>query len=239
MNSPMTDAPLEDEDKRRKRPLWKPLAAAGIGAAVLIGTGFGVFASLQATANNTTAQQVQTGVLSLALTDRGAGFTQPINNLAPTDTIHRFVNLANNGTVDARGVGVSVAADKPTSPLVVDGSSTRALRVTISSCDGDGWQVGGQPTAPATGAGTCATTPTTLLDAAPLSALLTGEQYTALSTATRAAGSTLSLRITLTLPDQTETTVNGRLPSTTIQQQNVALTWTFQQGQRAGIEVNS
>lgn len=234
-----TDATAaEQEQDRRKRPVWKPLAAAGIGGAVLIATGFGVFASLQATANNTTAQTVETGVLSLALTDNGAGFTQPVANLAPTDTVHRFVNLANNGSIDARGLGLNVRADKPTSPLVVDGATTRALRVTVTQCS-TGWVAGGTPTAPAAGEGTCSGTQTVLLPASPLNALLTGESFTSISDAVRAAGTTASLRLTLALPDQTETTVNGQLPATTIQRQNVALTWTFQQGQRAGTTVNS
>jgi hypothetical protein len=232
-----TPAATEEQD-RRKRPIWKPLAAAGIAGAVLVATGFGVFASLQATANNTTAQRVDTGVLSLALTDNGAGFTQPIANLAPTDTVHRFVALANNGTVDARGLGLNVKADKPGSPLVVDGATTRALRVSVDACS-TGWVAGGTHTAPATGGGTCPNgAVTNLLQPTPLSALQT-ETFRTLSEDVRAAKTTLSLRLTLTLPDQTETTVNGQLPTTSIQRQNVALTWTFQQGQRAGIEVNS
>ena len=231
--------PATDEQDRRKRPVWKPLAAAGIGGAVLIATGFGVFASLQATANNTTAQTVETGVLSLKLTDNGAGFTQPVANLAPTDTVHRFVNLANNGTIDAAGLGFNVKADKPTSPLVVDGTTppTRALRVSVNQCS-TGWVAGGTPTAPAAGEGTCTGTVTQLLAPTALSAL-TGDSFTKISDTVRAAGSVTSLRLTLNLPDQTETTVNGQLPATSIQKQAVALTWTFQQGQRAGTTVNS
>jgi hypothetical protein len=233
-----TPAATEEQD-RRKRPIWKPLAAAGIAGAVLVATGFGVFASLQATANNTTAQRVDTGVLSLALTDNGAGFTQPVANLAPEDTVHRFVALANNGTVDARGLGLNVKANPATSPLVVDGATTRALRVSVQSCS-TGWVAGGTVTAPAAGGGTCPNngTVTTLLEPTVLSALQT-ETFRTLSSDVRTAGTTLSLRLTLNLPDQTETTVNGQIPTTSIQRQNVALTWTFQQGQRAGIEVNS
>jgi hypothetical protein len=237
----VVDTTPEAEDKRRKRPIWKPLAAAGIGAAVLVGTGFGVFASLQATANNTTAQQVQTGVLSLNLGDNGAGFTQPIRNLAPTDVIHRFVNLRNSGTVEARGLGVAVGADNPSSPLIADAGSRLGLRVTITSCS-TAWAATGTAASPAPGGGTCTNggTPTELLSQRPLAELLkTDGTFVPISTATRAANEVLSLRITLSLPDQTETTVNGTLPPNSIQNAAVALTWTFQQGQRAGIEVNS
>lgn len=229
------------QSERRKRPLWKPLAAAGIGGAVLIATGFGVFATLQATANNTTAQKVETGVLSLNLTDNGAGFTQPVLNLAPTDSVFRFVNLTNNGTVDAKGLGLNVKADLPASPLVVDGtgtSTTKALRASVDLCS-TGWVAGGTPTAPASGSGTCTGTVTNVLPATALSALQTGATYTQLNDVVRAAGTVASLRLNLTLPDQTETTINGVLPTTSIQKQTVSLTWTFQQGQRAGITTNN
>jgi hypothetical protein len=232
-----TPAAAEEQD-RRKRPIWKPLAAAGIGGAVLIATGFGVFASLQATANNTTAQSVQTGVLSLSLSNNGAGFAQTVGNLAPTDTVHRFVNLTNNGSIDAAGLGFNVQADKPNSPLVVDGATSKALRVSVTQCS-TSWVAGGSPTAPAAGEGTCNGEVTQLLAPTVLSAVQTGDTFTKLSDAVRAADSVASLRLTLTLPDQNETTVNGALPANSIQSQSVALTWTFQQGQRAGTTVNS
>ena len=73
-----------DADGRR-RTAWRPLAVAVTGGALLMTAGFGVWASLDATAFNTTPQDVSSGTLSLSLDDNGAGFTSAITNIAPGD----------------------------------------------------------------------------------------------------------------------------------------------------------
>lgn len=229
-----TPAASADTDDRRKRPVWKPLAAAGIGGAVLIATGFGVFASLSATANNTTAQQVDSGVLSLTLANNGTGFTQIVDKLAPLDTVNRFVTLTNNGSLAGKDLGLRLTATGSSS-LITDGTSTRALTVTIDSCP-TAW------TAITTGNGTC-TTPTTVLSTRALSGLTGATPISLASDTIAALNGQRHLRITLTLPDQTETIANGATPAPnaagTIQNQNASLTWTFNENQRTATTTTS
>jgi hypothetical protein len=54
-----------------------------------------------------------------------------------------------------------------------------------------------------------------------------------------AKGTVLHLQISLTLPNQTETTVNGNLPANTIQGLSAALTWTFNEAQRTATTTHS
>jgi hypothetical protein len=54
-----------------------------------------------------------------------------------------------------------------------------------------------------------------------------------------AAGSTVKLQLALSLPDQTETTVNGVRPAGSIQGLSAALTWTFSETQRLATTTGS
>lgn len=54
------------------------------------------------------------------------------------------------------------------------------------------------------------------------------------------AGAVQNLQVSLTLPDQTETTVNGRVPAAnTVQGLSTAITWTFSESQRTGATTSS
>lgn len=92
-------------------------------------------ATLNATTANVTPEQVTTGTLKLSMDDTGAGFGQPIANLAPGDVVNRYVSLTNGGTLDAQALTLQVAATGA-SELVTDGSSTKALRVSVAQCVG-------------------------------------------------------------------------------------------------------
>lgn len=201
------------------------LVAAGTLAAtgLLLTTG-GVYAALNATAFNTTAQASDSGTLRLTMTNNGVGFSTAVSNLAPGDVVNRYVNLLNGGTLDAAGLTLGVT-DTVNSKLTTD--VTNGLRVTVSSC----------PTAWTPGSGTCATTPTTLVTNVPLATLKTTPSTLAATPV--AAGASTFLRVAVTLPDQTETTVNGALPTGTIQGLNAALTWTFTETQRAATTTTS
>jgi len=98
------------------------------------------------------------GILQLTLADNGAGFTTAISNLAPGDTVNRFDNLSNGGTLDASALSLKVA-DTVNSKLTTD--TTNGLNVTVSTC----------PVAWTT-AGAC-TSPTTVITTVPLSTLKT------------------------------------------------------------------
>jgi hypothetical protein len=49
-----------------------------------------------------------------------------------------------------------------------------------------------------------------------------------------------NLQVSLTLPDQAEATVNGRVPTAnTVQGLSTAITWTFSESQRTGATTSS
>ena len=76
----------------------RPLLAATVAATGLALTTTGVYAALNATAFNSTAQAAGSGTLRLTLADNGAGFVQAVGNLAPGDVVNRHVSLTNAGT---------------------------------------------------------------------------------------------------------------------------------------------
>ena len=212
------------EEERRRRAAWRPLAAAAIAGSVLVTTGFGVWASLSASATNTTPQTVETGTLKLALADNGAGFTATVSNVAPGDSVHRYVTLTNNGTLEGKDLTMAVTATG--SPVLVTdaaGSATsKALRLSVSTC-----AVAWNPTT-----GACAGTAADVVAPTVLSSLSTAVSLG--STPSILAGGTAHLRITATLPDQNETSVNGVLPTGTVQGAKASLSYVFTEVQRAG-----
>jgi spore coat-associated protein N len=215
-------------DRRSNRRL---LAAVAVGAAGLAITGGGVFAALNATATNTTAQAATSGTLSLTMANNGAGFNQAVSNLAPGDVVNRYVTLTQGtaANLDAKALALGVTAASPTK---LTSDATNGLHVTVTQCVGGTWTP--------TGAGTCtgAGTSTSVLAS---NVALSGLASTPVSLipGTIAAGSTVSLQVALTLPDQTETTVNGVVPASTIQGLTTNLTWTFSDTQRTATTTGS
>lgn len=208
-----------------RRPAWRPIAAAIVGAAILVATGFGVWATLSATAANATPESISTGTLKLTMTDNGAGFSQSISNVAPGDVVNRYVALSNAGTLEGQALTMQVAASG-SSALISDGSSTRALRVSVTGCS-VAWN-------PSTGS--CGGSTTQLLAPTVLASL--SSAATLVQGAVQ-AGAAQYLQISVQLPDQNETTVNGTLPTTTIQNQSAQLTYTFAETQRNATTNNS
>ncbi len=204
------------------------IAACAVAAAGLAVTGGGVYAALNATASNTTAQNASSGVLSLTMAANGVGFGHIVSNLAPGDVVNRYVNLSQGAGLDARALTLSVADATPTK-LTTD--ATKGLRVTVTQCSGT-WTVAGAGAC--TGAGA---TTTALATSVPLSTLVTTPSTLVAGTIT--AGSALNLQVSLTLPDQNETTVNGTVPTGTIQGLSAALTWTFNESQRTATTTGS
>lgn len=197
------------------------LAAVSLvsASALAIGNASGVFAALTATASNGSGQSVSSGTLKLQLgAATGGGLTTTISNLAPGDSEIRYVDLTSSGTLDATLLKLQVAATGD-STLITDGVSpaTKALTVAVKSCTA-AWV-----------AGVCSGTTTNELAATKLSVLGTA---TSLLTASPVAGTVMHLQVTTNLPDQTETTVDGALPATTIQGKTATLVYTFSEAQR-------
>jgi spore coat-associated protein N len=211
--------------RRHGSALTKTAAASVAAVAGLALTIGGTYAVLNATAYNTTAQTIGSGTLKLVLADNGAGFTSAIANLAPTDIVNRYVDLSNTGTLDGRALTLAIADATPTK-LTTD--ATNGLRVTITQCSAATWT-------PATGV--CGGTTSALVTNVALKTIITTPAT--LIAGTVAAGSAVHLQISVTLPDQTETTTNGVLPGSTIQGLSASITWTFTDSQRTGTTINS
>jgi hypothetical protein len=204
---------------RSRRTRFAGILAGFLWAAVFTGTV--AYAVITATAPGTSV--VSTGKLSLTLTNSGVGFSTPVADLVPTDTVHRYVDLL-TGTAQGKDITLTVTSSA-SNKLTTD--ATNGLQLTVSSCSGS-WNAV---------SGVCTGTVSPLVATAPLSGL-TGVTTT-LVPGTIAAGTTAHLRVTLTLPNQTETTVNGTLPANSIQSLSTTLTYTFAMTQRDGVTSSS
>jgi hypothetical protein len=213
------------EEKVKRKP-WRALAGGAIVLSLTVIAGQSVLSSLNATAFNTVPQNVNSGTLSLNLANNGTGFSTSIANLAPGDVANRYVTLTNNGSLNAIGLSLKAVASG-TSTLISDTGTVRALVVTVKSCS----------TAWIAATGTCTSNdvqteiqPTMLGTFTTAQNLLNGNMN---STAVK------YLQISMQLPDQSETTVNGVPPTTTIQGGAVSITYTFNYAQRLTETTNS
>lgn len=212
----------------RNRAAWRPIALAVIGASVLITSGVGVFATLSASVNNVTPQVVDSGTLVLSLDDSGVGFSESISKLAPGDVANRYVTLTNSGSLEGKDLTFNTDSTG-TATLITDGASpatTKALKVSITRCS-VAWT-------PATGV--CSGTSTTLLSPTTLAAAETSQT---LISGSISVDQEIFLQISIELPGQSETTVNGVLPASTVQGGAVDVTFTFIESQRDATTTNS
>lgn len=219
---------MNEVKEKRKSPLRLIAGEVmALSAAAIIGQG--VLASLNATAFNTVAENVNSGTLKLSLSNNGFGFSQDINNLAPGDAVNRYVTLKNDGSLD--GINLSLKTTATGTPTLlsdgVGGGTNQALRLTVSSCT-VAWD-------PSTGA---CTGGTATQEIAP-STLSTLSSATNLSNGPMSSGAFKYLKMSIQLPDQNETTINGVLPANTVQGGGVAITYTFDFAQRLATTINS
>ena len=217
-----------NEVKVKRKSPWRLVAGAVIALSAAAIVGQGVLASLNATAFNTVAQNVNSGTLKLTLADNGAGFTQNISNLAPGDVVNRYVTIKNDGSLE--GINLSLKTTQTGTPsLISDGVgavTNKALRLTVSSCP-----VAWNPTT-----GLCNGTEALEIATTPLNILGNATNFTS---ASMSAGAFKYLKMSLQLPDQNETTINGTLPSNTVQGGTIAITYTFDFAQRVATTTNS
>jgi len=212
----------------KKKRTWRPLAGAAIVISVAAIAGQSVLASLNATAFNTTAQNINAGTLKLDLANNGNGFGTSIANVVPGDVVNRYVTLTNSGTLN--GIGLTLkTAQTGTPSLITDGISpitTKALKLTVTSCS-VAWN---------TTTGVCSGTPTEELASTVIGSLTSA---TALASSTLNSTAVRYLQMKIELPDQNETTVNGALPANTVQGGSVDVTYTFDLKQRLATTTNS
>lgn len=195
----------------------------------------GMFASLNSVATNATPQSVSAGTLKLTLANQGSfgTFSDAISNLAIGDTVNRYVDLVNKGSLEAKDLtlAISSSADS-TATLVSDGVSggtNKALTVTVRSC-AVAWSANG----------TCSAAGGAKTEVASTALGSFGSAKT-LSSVTLAGGvdDTIHLQISVSLPDQSETVVNGVLPANTVQGGTAHITYTFSGVQRLATVTNS
>ena len=215
-------------------------AGAQIAAASIVAVGglsltmSGVWAALQATADNSgNPLATSTGTLSLTLTANGAGIgttttttpavtgaaAAPISAMAPGDTVSRFINLTNGGSLPALGLTLAIIG---TGSNALTTSAT-GLAVAVDTCP-IAW------TAVTTAPGTCST-PTNAVVSTPITTFAT-KNVLGTGLATASGGATF-IRLTISLPSGSEITSNGQLPGGTIQGLSTNLTFTFTEQQRA------
>lgn len=215
------------EEKGKKKP-WRLFAGAAIVISVAAIAGQSVLASLNATAFNTVAENVSAGTLKLGLTDNGAGFSQNITNMAPGDVVNRYVTLENSGSLDGQTLSLKTA-QTGTATLIsdgVNGSTNKGLTLTVTGCS-VAWTA-------ATGA--CSGTTSAELATTTIGSLTSA---TNLASGVMNSGAFRYLKMSIQLPDQNETTINGALPANTVQGGSVAITYTFNLAQRTATEKNS
>ena len=199
---------------------------AALGGAGLVASN--VFAALTATATNTSGGSVTTGTLKLQLAPSGVsgitgGFNTAIAAMGPGDTVNRYIDLSNTGTLDGASPTLQiVSADSNT--LV--NSASAGLQVTISAC-----------TVAWTNTGTCSGTTTAVLASTPVSTLKASAQNITLPSVL--VGGVNYLKVATSLPAGTENVLNGVLPVGTVQGLTAALTWTFVIQERAATTTNS
>lgn len=206
------------------RTLVQFVVVGAVGASSLGVASSSAFTNLNAVASNASPQIVDSGTLKLTQADNGNGFTTAISAMAPGDTVNRYVNYTNGGTLNAQGLTVSVA-DSGSSLLTSD--ATKGLHVTVSSCS-VAWT-------PATGV--CGGTTTALLPSTALFSLKTTPG--SLIAGALTAGAVEYLQFSIVLPTATETTTNGLLPTGTIQGLTANVTWTLTESQASAATTNS
>lgn len=215
------------EVKKGKRS-WRPFAGAVIVISIAAIAGQSVIASLNATAFNTTAQNVNAGTMKLDLADSGNGFSTSISNAVPGDVVNRYVTLTNSGSLN--GIGLTLkTAQTGSANLINDGtggSTTKALKLTVTSCS-VAWTIA---------TGVCGGTTSTEVVATTIGSLTSP---VALTNSTLNSSGVRYLQMKMELPDQNETTVNGVYPTNTIQGGSVNVTYTFDLAQRLATTTNS
>lgn len=207
------------------------LAVVGTVGALSFGVmSSSAFTSLTAVAQNAATSAATSGDLKLTQVVNGVGFSTAIaGNMAPGDTVNRFLNYTNAGTLPATGLYVSMADASPTA-LTSLANKTVGLQVTVTSCvapftAATGACVGGA----AAGVGPITTTVADLIATPTTSGLLIA------SPTVIAAGAVYYLKFSISLAGQNEWKINGAAAT---QANGSALTLASEQNLTAALTVS-
>ena len=194
----------------------------------LVGVAGFSIASLSATTFNITPQMARTGTLRLVenasnVPGLTGGFNTAIDNFAQGDTVNRFVDFSNIGTLSGQSISLRVT-DGGNTFLSTD--PVNGLQVSIKECS-----------VPYTAnTGVCSGVESNVLPTTPMATLLTGAPLSFVNGL--AAGGTTHTKFTITLPASNtlnQVTVNGVVPAWGLQGATSLLTWTFTETQRGGV----
>jgi|FLOH01.1.fsa_nt_gi hypothetical protein len=225
--------------------------ATTIGLANVVGS---TGATLDAVANNTTAQGINSGTLSLTLGNgnfgatTSVGFDSYLTKLRPTDTINRFVDYTTGSDMGWQSPTLGVTATGPSGAAIGDNAilvgATNGLKVWVQTCGASTWA---DATTCTTGSPQNVIGTGTGASSVLLSTLIAGAQ--SMNNLIGTASAVNHLKYTISLPDKTETTVNGTTKkdgggsvltaANSIQGKSVELVWTVTVVQTAGTDTNA
>ena len=139
--------------------------------------------------------------------------------MAPGDTINRFIDVTNGGTLAGASWTLGLA-DSAATKLTTD--AVNGLQVVVKECTG----------LYVTVTGACSGTETTMATTT-ANALLSPIALT-VAGADLLPAAVAHMKFIISLPASSEVTTNGTLPGSTIQGLTSLLTWTITETQRAG-----
>ena len=152
-------------------------------------------------------------------------------NMAPGDVVNRYVTLENNGSLDGQTLALKTE-QIGAGTLITDGTTTRALQLTVSSCS-----VPWNPVSGECKNGLVTGTVSSELNATTIGSL---SNFTNLvSSSLVNSGSFKYLKMSLQLPDQSETSSNGNIIEPSVQGKQVTITYIFNLSQRTAKITNS
>ena len=166
-----------------------------IGAAAAV-AGLGTFGSFT-DSSTPVATTIESGTLSINVTQQGATVPATTNNFVPGDSLTRAVTLVNDGTAALGSVTLGTTA-AASSVLTTD--TTNGLQLAVKSCS-VAWTQGGSASAPTY---TCSGTSRVLASGPAVSNMVLDNP------ASLAAGKTDYLTFSISLPGTADNTFQGK-----------------------------
>jgi hypothetical protein len=181
-----------------------------IGAAAAV-AGMGTFGTFT-DSSTPVATTIQSGTLSIDVTQQG--FTVPVttSNFVPGDSLTRAVNLVNDGS---SALGSVILASTVAAPSILTTDATNGLQLAVKACS-VAWTQGGTAQAPTY---TCSGTERLLASGPAVT------NYSLSNPASLVAGATDYLTFAISLPTSADNTFQGK---------SAALSLTFTGTQRTG-----
>ena len=181
-----------------------------IGAAAAV-AGMGTFGTFT-DSSTPVATTIQSGTLSIDVTQQGYAVPVTTSNFVPGDSLTRAVNLVNDGS---SALGSVTLASTVTTPSILTTDATNGLQLAVKSCS-VAWTQGGTAQAPTY---TCSATERLLANGPAVG------NYSLSNPASLVAGATDYLTFAVSLPVSADNSFQGK---------SAALSLTFTGTQRTG-----